>query len=182
MSGIEIEITAMPLPDLTIISNINYSEGKYIEYFDEQLVSCDAAPEAYCGEFFGLATIPLDRTDEDMPYLVPVSVFLALQYDVYLPIGRFTPRIEASYKESHAGHFDRGSWESQAWQIPTATIYNARLTWDLPDEATRIAFFGRNLTDEFYVNGGIPNITQVGLGGTTFSQPKMYGVEVFHNF
>jgi iron complex outermembrane receptor protein len=67
--------------------------------------------------------------------------------------------------------------------IPSNTFYDARVTWDLPDERTTVVAWCKNLTDiDDQVQGGIPT---VGVARTTtqaFAPPRTYGIDITYRF
>lgn len=190
ISGVELELTALLTEHLEAQFNATYTHAKFTQYDTVGYTNCDSPGEnmaingygeVYCG-MGGVFEHALDRSDEDMVAVPPWTAFIALQYHLFTPIGLVTPRIEASYSDGMTAHFDNLSWDLGYWEVPETTLYNARITIDFRNEQTRLAFYGKNLTNELSINGGIPNPESFGGGGVTFSPPRMYGIELIHNF
>jgi iron complex outermembrane recepter protein len=61
---------------------------------------------------------------------------------------------------------------------PAYGILNARIVYQMPNRDWRLAFFGTNLTNEWYVNGGGDNRFITGFGFGTIGRPREVGVGV----
>jgi iron complex outermembrane receptor protein len=75
------------------------------------------------------------------------------------------------------------SYQSQIYFTPandrlysqgSVTLLNARLSWTPANEAFEVALWGKNLTDERWVNFIAPVITMDQLN---YNDPRTYGVE-----
>lgn len=171
ISGVETELTFLPFDGALVQFNASYTDASYSEFEYTWVPSI-------------LQTSTIDRADygEDMPAIPAWKVYLAAQYSFFTPVGVITPRVDATYKSSQAGHFDFMSYQSGEWEIPEYAIYNARLTWDFPDEKTTIAAWVKNIEGKRYRNGGTPIPEITGGGTVSVSEPRMWGVDFSYRF
>lgn len=160
VSGLELELTANPVGNLTV----NYTFGYNQFRTDEE------DPDA------------LEYRHPDALLQPETNMSAGIQYDFILGNGgRLSPRLDAVYQ----GHNTTGdpSVEPEPGNIiPSYTLYNARMTYVTPDESWRAALAVRNLTDEFHwytfaspVDGGF---SVPGSPG----RPRMWSLSVKRNF
>ena len=81
-------------------------------------------------------------------------------------------------------------FDAAAWDIPLArqesttdsyTIYNARVQWQIAENIA-VTFWGKNLGDKVYFDGGVGEATNLGLVNKAFSPPRRYGVDLRYDF
>jgi outer membrane receptor protein involved in Fe transport len=80
-------------------------------------------------------------------------------------------------------HFDRTSWLASSWISPERAFVNARFTWQLPDQRSTLALWGRNLTGhDGYIIGGVPLASNFGLGSLSYAPPRTFGLDFSYRF
>ncbi|MFT6052206.1 MAG: iron complex outermembrane receptor protein [Halioglobus sp.] len=179
IAGLEIESILIPIPNMQIIANVTFNKGNIDVYDDTRIVTAGSLDNPGClAPSFppGIDVCPVDRSDEDLPRLPEEIYYLAVQYAWQTEIGTITPLITWSFRSNVENCFDQSSCQSGIYKGDQESL-GARLTWSSPDENWRITAYGRNLTDERYVLGGVPLVDVLETAGTLYSLPRMYGVE-----
>jgi iron complex outermembrane receptor protein len=160
VKGIEAELTALPIPALTLRAVLGLQDGKYKEYVTP-------IPAGY-----DLSTAPLDRTPKttasvDATYRIDGST-LAWAFNVganHVSRNLFTQSIDDPRDNSF---------------LNARTLLNASVTVSDPDSKYFLRVQGRNLSDRRYRTA-----TQTVGGLWTFSmygEPRWYGVELGAKF
>jgi iron complex outermembrane recepter protein len=159
--GVEAEITAIPIDNLTINASLAYLDATFKDF-----VTRDS---------FRPALGDIDLSGNQLPRSPKFTSSIAAQYDIPLASGAeigirgeyshrsklyFTP-FNTDY--AHGGQFD---------------LINARLSYSAPDDRWEAAIFGRNLTNETYEQ----TITVSGSTIVLYGPPRTYGAEVRYRF
>jgi iron complex outermembrane receptor protein len=173
MKGVEIEYTILPTDNLRFMGSVAYLDAKFKEYLSE-------VPDPNGG-----GQVEIDRSDEPMPRAPEWTAYIAVDYNINTgTMGTITPNFLVRYSDETYGGFDRPSfYVADDVSIPAETFYDARITWDLPDERTTITAWCKNLTDiDSHEQGGVP---VVGVARTTtvaYAPPRTYGIDVIYRF
>jgi len=173
IDGAELEVTLLPAEGWLVNFSASFADGEFNE-FDDFITD----PET--GQ-----SIPLDRSDEDLPSLPESSFSLGVQYNWDTSFGSWMVRADAYYRDEIYWGFD-----ALTWDIPLAreesttesyTVYNARLNWQINDRLS-IAAWGKNLADKTYYDGGVGEAANVGHVIKSFAPPRRYGVDLRYDF
>ncbi len=171
MAGIEVEFTFLPTDNLRLMGNVAYLDAEYKEYLAEV-----PTPEGQ---------VLIDRSDEPMPRAPEWTAYLAVDYSIPTTSwGTITPNFLVRYSDEIYGGFDRESFivEDEV-TIPSETFYDARITWDLPDERTTLILWGKNITDkDDHLQGGVPTVGVARTTSVAYLAPRRYGLEVIYRF
>jgi iron complex outermembrane receptor protein len=173
MQGVEIEFTVLPTDNLRFMGSVAYLDADFKEWLSE-------VPDPVSGD-----QVVIDRSDEPMPRAPEWTGYLSIEYNIQTgTMGTITPNFLARYSDEIYGGFDRDSFQvADAISIPAETFYDARITWDLPDERTTVVAWCKNLTDiDDHSQGGIP---VVGVARTTtvgYAPPRTYGIDLIYHF
>ena len=62
------------------------------------------------------------------------------------------------------------------------TLVNASLSWELPNEKTRVRFYGKNITNEDYSAGVAGSVDTTASIIRFRGEPRTFGVELSHSF
>ena len=171
MQGVEIEFTLLPTDKLRFMGSVAYLDAEFKEYLSEVPID---------GE-----QVVIDRADEPMPRAPEWTAYLSVDYNIQTGnMGTITPNFLVRYSDEIYGGFDRDSfYVADAVSIPSETFYDARITWDLPDERTTVVAWCKNLTDiDDHSQGGVP---VVGVARTTtigYAPPRTYGIDLIYRF
>lgn len=65
---------------------------------------------------------------------------------------------------------------------PGYGLLNARIVYQPPNRSWQVALFGTNLTDEWYVNGGVNATAFIGVDNGTIGRPRELGASVQFTF
>ncbi len=173
IQGLEVEFTLLPLTSLRLTGSLAYMDSEYKEYLSE-------IPDSNGG-----GQITIDRSDEPLPRAPKWSGFLAADFFIETDNwGTFIPHVLMRYVDETYGGFDRPSFEvEEAVTTPAVRFYDARLTWQLPDDRGMVALWVKNFTDKDDQSlGGVPT---VGVARTTtegYAPPRTWGVDVTYHF
>jgi iron complex outermembrane receptor protein len=148
LNGFEVELTANPVNNLMI--NFSLGQNEYENTFN-------------------------DPGPTNFTYIAPGYLFqpehnasIGLQYEVRLGNGGvFTPRLDAFYQSKrHTGPANARAAAHEVTAntcptqcIPAYTLMNARFTYQPPNAEWRLSLAGTNVTDKFYWQQYLPEIT-----------------------
>lgn len=183
ISGVENELTWLPFQGMMVQWNVAYTDASYQSFmygyvsglgkatkFDRANPCATGAPYGNgCGA-------------EKMPFVSQWTSFIALQYSFFGDFGALTPRWEVSYKSPQNGSFDFASFQSGDWKVREIAIQNFRLSWELPDDKTRVTAWIKNIENKQYKIGTSPIPEILGGGSFDVSAPRTYGVDFQYHF
>jgi len=173
MKGVEIEFTLLPADNLRFMGSVAYLDADFKEYLSE-------VPDPNGG-----GQVVIDRSDEPMPRAPQWTAYLSVDYNIQTKtMGTITPNVLVRYSDETYGGFDRPSfYVADDITNPAETFYDARITWELPDERTTVVAWCKNLTDiDDHSLGGVP---VVGVARTTtvgYALPRTYGIDLVYRF
>jgi iron complex outermembrane receptor protein len=173
MKGVEIEYTVLPTDNLRFMGSVAYLDAKFKEYLSE-------VPDPNGG-----GQIEIDRSDEPMPRAPEWTAYISVDYNINTSsMGTITPNFLVRYADKTYGGFDRPSFFVEDYiSIPAKTFFDARITWDLPDQRTTLIAWCKNLADtDDHEQGGVP---VVGVARTTtmgYAPPRTYGIDLIYRF
>jgi iron complex outermembrane recepter protein len=153
--GMEAELTIKPTAQFDAFLGLSLLSSEYHNF-------TDGLGNDYSGN--DLVNAPGTAITAGMTYTQPLGssgALSALVYGSYQSQIYFTPANEKLYGQG------------------SVTLLNARLTWTPASEAFEVALWGKNLTDEEWVNFIAPVITMDQLN---YSDPRTYGVEFRYHF
>jgi len=153
--GMEAELTVKPTSQFDAFLGISLLSSEYHDF-------TDGLGNDYSGN--DLVNAPGTAITAGMTYTQPLGdsgALSALVYGSYQSQIYFTPANDKLYSQD------------------SVTLLNARLTWTPASEAFEVALWGKNLTDEEWVNFIAPIVTMDQLN---YSDPRTYGVEFRYHF
>ena len=170
IQGIEFDIVAVPVDGLTIDFTYGYLDAKFDEYM------------SYNASTGRLENIARNTT---VPQAPKNTASLGVQYDFEpFSFGALSARVDIAYKDSFVYH----PYENE-WNAPDSrTLVNARLSLNdirlgccNDSNKLRVSLWGKNLTDEEYINWGI-DFGALGWSGATYGEPRTYGLDVVYTY
>jgi iron complex outermembrane receptor protein len=173
MTGVETEFTFLPTDNLRFMGSVAYLHADFKEYLSE-------VPDPNGG-----GQVQIDRADEPMPRAPEWTAYLAVDYNINTAsMGVITPNFLVRYSDDVYGGFDRPSfYVEDDVSIPAETFYDARITWDLPDERTTVTAWCKNLTDiDDHEQGGVPVVGVARTTSMAYVPPRTYGIDVIYRF
>jgi iron complex outermembrane receptor protein len=153
--GMEAELTVKPTSQFDAFLGLSLLSSEYHDF-------TDGLGNDYSGN--DLVNAPGTAITAGMTYTQPLGdsgALSALVYGSYQSQIYFTPANDKLYGQD------------------SVTLLNARLTWTPASEAFEVALWGKNLTDEEWVNFIAPIVTMDQLN---YSDPRTYGVEFRYHF
>jgi iron complex outermembrane receptor protein len=163
-SGWEFELVAAPAERWTLTAGLGLLDARYVDIGDPDPTGVNGiqpgSPFAYAPDESATFSVQYDHPLRNGGHL--------------LAIGNYGWRGE--YVRDSANQ--RNTLDANGNYIfePSYGILNARLRYSPPEENWNLEFWGRNLTDEFYINGGFDTRTVWGYDFTVIGQRRELGV------
>jgi iron complex outermembrane receptor protein len=167
-SGFEFEVVALPTDRLQVNFGLGLIDTNYIQagFFDGVTGNYPGAPFAYA-------------SDE--------SATLGLQYDIPMSNGGHIMLV-GNY--GYMGDYSRDAAYQRTDINPDGTpklepgygILNARLVYEPSDRNYSVEIWGKNLTDEFYINGGFDTRDTWGYDFSVIGRSREVGVSLGFTF
>ncbi|GAB3312975.1 TonB-dependent receptor [Haliea atlantica] len=164
LTGFEFEVTALPLPGLTVDLTYGYLDYDYNEYF----VTLDG--------------VSVDVSDTARASNAPRhTARLMVNYD-FEPtrFGALSASLESVYTDEY--RFNPRQFQHDS--ADSRNLLNARLNLaDIPVAAgsLRAGLWGRNLTDKEYREYGI-DFGAIGHAINTYGEPRSFGIDVMYEY
>ncbi|WP_374571197.1 TonB-dependent receptor [Phenylobacterium sp.] len=150
MYGAEAEFTATPVRGLDLSLGLGWLHAFYGDYKSEG------------GDYSG----------NRMPQAPKFNMTAGARYRFDLPAGgSITPSVDVSYRSKI--YFD--STQTERLSDPELWLVDAQLAWTSPDRTIEAGLWGKNLTDESYLNSISP-IDSLGVDLLGYAPPRTYGV------
>ena len=170
IQGIEFDVVAVPVDGLTIDFTYGYLDAKFDEYM------------SYNASTGRLENIARNTT---VPQAPKNSASIGVQYDFEpFSFGALSARVDVAYKDGFVFHPYENEWNSP----DSRTLVNARISLNdirlgccNDSNKLRVSLWGKNLTDEEYINWGI-DFGQLGWSGATYGEPRTYGLDVIYTY
>jgi iron complex outermembrane receptor protein len=154
VKGFELEITARPIPGLTIDAATSYNDFEF------------KTPYVQTNEI---------QAGGSRPGIGKFKWSVGVQYDAPIgDIGTLTPRVDVSHTPGYCGNFNCDPIS----QVDSYELVNARVTWRAPNRDWSVALEVTNLFDElFYINKLVTAYASAQPG-----RPREYALTVRRNF
>ncbi len=176
IKGMEMELTALPMPNLILSANVSYTDASYDDFIASD-VDTSAIPPVQT---------EIDRSDEDFAAVPKLTYAMSAMYILETELGQFAPRLSMYYRDSLYTGLDARAWEPQfrnRTTIDDVTLWNFRLGYTPgQEENILVTLFVDNLTDENYYQGGFSNTESLGAGSYVLGPPRTYGLEALIRF
>jgi iron complex outermembrane recepter protein len=171
IQGFEMELTALPVPNVILNATTSYTDASYDE-FTASDVDTSAIPPVQS---------VIDRSGEDFAAIPKLTYSLSAMVILPSAIGDFAPRLSMYYRDSFFTGLDATAWESEFRDratIDDVTLWNFRVGFTPANKDNiQLWFFANNLTDENYFQGGFSNTESLGAGSFVLGMPRTYGLE-----
>lgn len=143
----------------------------------------------------GAKAAVFDPTGEPLNFAPKWTVNGAIEYDIHLPVGMLTPRLQYQYTDSQWASLYHASQDFH----PSHHTLDFRLTYQAP-EHWRVEGFITNMTDELYIAGvapAAPTVTCVGpptctappgvvtntsTGSVGLGAPRQFGMRIQYTY
>jgi len=157
--GGELEVVAIPLPNLTVSASWGYTDMKYTEF----VTSIGQAPAQ-------------DYAKQAKQVAPKNSGSLGLEYEIPgWNVGRLTGYLGVTYSDK----LESGPFAAASSATEEHTLVNARISMkEVPlwNGEFSAALWGKNLTNDVYRTRGI-DFGALGFVGAVYSDPRMWGVD-----
>jgi iron complex outermembrane recepter protein len=171
IQGFEMELTALPVPNVILSATTSYTDARYDE-FTASDVDTSAIPPVQS---------VIDRSGEDFAAIPKLTYSLSAMVILPSAIGDFAPRLSMYYRDSFFTGLDATAWEPEFRDLATiddVTLWNFRVGFTpAKKDNIQLWFFVNNLTDENYFQGGFSNTESLGAGSFVLGTPRTYGLE-----
>jgi iron complex outermembrane recepter protein len=154
--GLEVELTARPIPELDLFVSSAYTDARYLQFIDL------------------VGGVPVDKSRNRFVNTPEVTLTLG---------GRYTAELNGAGRIEIGGDW---AWQSRTWkevdndaslvQAPYA-VANARLAYTDADDRFTLALIGRNLFDTRYLTTGA-QISSFGAKVGWFGDPRTVSLQL----
>jgi iron complex outermembrane receptor protein len=165
IDGFELELTAIPAAGWLVQGGVGYLDARYTDLAEDQNLVTD---------------LVLLTEDSELANAPEWSTSLGVQYDWNVPRfgGQLVSRLDWSY---------RSEVFNDALNFPELRqgglhLLDLAFTYVSPDERWELSAFGKNVTDERYINAGFANILLGGWAVATLGRPAEWGVSFAYHF
>ncbi len=165
--GFELEITALPLPELRLSAGVGTLD---FEYTDFARPNCAVAP-------LGTSCTGLEEGDV-LPQAPELTFNLSAQYMVSLT-NAAKVLLQGDYYYVDKFYVDPFNVETIA--APSSEMINMRIAYVAPDDKWEVAAFVTNLTDEINIVNGF-EVEAFGARAVTYSRPREWGLSVKYQY
>lgn len=163
IQGVELDLTLSPTPGLEFIAGVGYLDAHYTEVR---------------GDLNGDGIVNSVDKNLLLSRVSDWSVSAGLVYDL-----KFNSGASLKSQVFFVHRSDSAAQDSNSVFYPEFNDLRANVTFTLPNRATTVSVFGRNLTDEPHIFGGINVIPSFPSGGfQSITEGRSFGVEVRHQF
>ena len=187
--GFEIEVVYIPSPGLMI--NLGYGETEVdIKSYPYRCTAAACAPLGIFGQVLdgtnAAEMAQIGKNPAKKGFSGDGSAILGIQYETNpTSVGTLIYRLDVSWRDKVAFHpFDYGPLfgpDGEAHTLVNARITLTDMTATIGDGSLELALWGKNLTDEEYVNWGI-NFGGLGFAGGVFNEPRTVGIDAVVRF
>jgi len=187
--GFEIEVVYIPSPGLMI--NLGYGETEVdIKSYPYRCTAAACAPLGIYGQVLdgtnAAQMAQIGKNPAKKGFSGDGSAILGIQYETNpTSVGTLIYRLDVSWRDKVAFHpFDYGPLfgpDGEAHTLVNARITLTDMTATIGDGSLELALWGKNLTDEEYVNWGI-NFGGLGFAGGVFNEPRTVGIDAVVRF
>lgn len=176
ISGIEFELTWLPIDTLQLGLNLGFMDPEYTDFCDDTDGASDYFPSD-CGGFElefapGQWLIAEDQTHLDLANAPERSASILADWDIPLEAGTIRIHGDARYTNRYNTW---GRSNDPLFYRDSVTLVNASISFMGASDRYRISIWGRNLTDEEVISGAVATgtnpITQF------YQAPREGGVE-----
>lgn len=175
VKGAELELKYLFSDTIKIDASAAWLDARYIKLFDR-----DQYGLAGLTSFIGENQAPEQDLSGNHLNKSPEwsgSVGVERYFDLN-DYGELTARLEWTYTGSmFYDQFNHDFSESDSYEL-----WNAYLNLDTQSQSLRLSIFGKNLTDEVYVNSMFTTSALVGGPTTWYGMPRTYGISVNFSF
>ena len=172
--GLEAEIEAIPVDNLTLHLGVGYVDSTYEDFKN--------VPARTGGT--------IDASGNELPMTPPWTINGGLRYIKPLGTGAVVLNADANYIADRWSTLDAGQ-NSPTFALPSYTTVNARLGYQAANERWEVFLWGKNLADEralvdyrltpiLGASATYPNTLTLQYG--TYLEPRTYGVSFAVNF
>jgi len=165
--GFELEITALPLPELRLSAGVGTLD---FEYTDFARPNCAVAP-------LGTSCTRLEEGNV-LPQAPELTFNLSAQYMVSLT-NAAKVLLQGDYYYVDKFYVDPFNVETIA--APSSEMINMRIAYVAPDDKWEVAAFVTNLTDEINIVNGF-EVEAFGARAVTYSRPREWGLSVKYQY
>jgi outer membrane receptor protein involved in Fe transport len=176
IKGFEIELTALPLPNVILNANTSYTDAQYDEFIASDVDTSATPPQQSI----------VDRSDEDFAGIPKLTYSFSAMAILPTAIGEVTPHLSVYYRDSFYTGLDAAASNPEFRDratIDDVTLWNFRLGYTpRNNDNVQIWLFIDNVTDEQYFQGGFSNTESLGAGSYMPGPPRSYGIEASISF
>jgi iron complex outermembrane receptor protein len=199
MKGLELEITGLPAPHLSVTASVSYEDAKFDDYPNGAYFvynpvnggNCTLGAQNPCGLAPGGPGAPpgyngttWNLAGNKLPNAPPYSFSLAAKYDVPTSSGTWDYNIALNHVGGYYFEPDNGAGQIAPSnhnndKQPITNLVNASVGWTSLDGSFGIRLWGMNLAEQHYYSFSVEdgNVTQYSP-----APPRTYGITFTQHF
>jgi iron complex outermembrane receptor protein len=166
-TGVDIDVTYLPIDDLTLTLGASYTEPEYSDYQDATYYRPNPNGNGTFVAFVG------DATGNQIAYSEKFSASFSASYELSTFIGDLSLNAIANYHDG--AHYDAQGLLVQ----PGYTVVNASLKWTRPGSSWDVRLWSNNLLNEEYASTLFANTPVMYMNP---SPPRTYGIEFGYRY
>lgn len=159
VSGLELEIEAMPTDNLRLTATAGLLEAEYKEYQDD---------------------VGNDFSDND--FVRSPETMLSFGVDYSLPLSSDNGVIELGLYGKYQSTILLDESQAEAMYQSGYSVYDARVGWRSDDGAYSAMLVGKNITDKKYLQSGMSLVNPFGVNIGYYGLPRTLSLELRANF
>ncbi|HTO41828.1 MAG TPA: TonB-dependent receptor [Rhizomicrobium sp.] len=173
--GFEVELSAIPVDDLTLTASLGYLDARYTE-FNTNLGNLNYKP-IVCNK------VVVDRAKAGPCYLIPVrapmwTMRYQVDYNFRLPndMGLITPSLALGIESTHSTDTNNSIMGMQS----TYAMVDGSVTYTDPTGHYTVSLWAKNITDKVHLLSAVPSsnyFTQL-----YFAEPRTFGINLSIHF
>jgi len=165
LKGAELELTLLPIDNLTLAASLGIVDTKYKEYQD-------FSPDGSI----------VDRSDEKFLAVPEMTYSLSATYTLNLDVGNLVSTLFYNWRDEVLTGSFASSGRSDLLTAPELGQLKARVALQIAAPDVELAIYGNNLTDEREMVSGLDLSTTTGVIMHQYNRPREYGLELTYRF
>ena len=177
IAGFEIEVTAVPIDNLTLAASYGYIDAEYDDFCaDLNGPSAAVNPVSDCNGAVvelpdGTFLIDQDHTDNDLSRAPESNIYLSADYWLPTNIGNWFARVSTSWQDNY---FSDGVLNHPKAETGDFWLWDSSAGWESGNGDWRVTAWCKNCGDKEYVSGLTPVANF--FNQKFYGDPQTYGV------
>lgn len=179
IDGMELELTWVPVDNLTLIANIGVTDAEYDDFCaDLDGPSVEIDPVSECGGAVvllpdGTYLVDEDHTDKELSRSPDANAYFSGHYVLPTNVGNWFVRASTFWQDNY---FSDGVLNHPKAKTGDFWLLDSSIGWESGNGNWRISAWCKNCTDKTYVNGLTPVANF--FNQKFYGDPRTYGISL----